>query len=148
MPTVPTWTPPVALSPAEERVLRCCTKRPIFRFLRAIRHELFDDAFQRELATMYDGGRRGRSPEPPRAARHGEGVGDSRHGDNAPISLRRPRGRWAGVDTDHFSDRGCVTTDGGAGPRETAGFHAPDDRRGRCVGVMRSTRSASPGEHP
>ena len=33
--------------------------------LRAIRHQLFDDAFQRELAGMYDGGQRGRSPVAP-----------------------------------------------------------------------------------
>ena len=65
MPPIPTWTPPTALSPAEERVLRRCKKQPIFGFLRAIRHQLFDDAFQRELAGMYDGGQRGRSPVPP-----------------------------------------------------------------------------------
>ncbi|MFO0607730.1 MAG: hypothetical protein U0324_31495 [Polyangiales bacterium] len=65
MPPIPTWTPPTALSPAEERVLRRCKKQPIFGFLRAIRHQLFDDAFQRELAGMYDGGQRGRSPVAP-----------------------------------------------------------------------------------
>ena len=65
MATVPTWTPPVALSPAETRVLARCKKQPIFAFLRAIRHELFDAAFQRELARMYDGSRRGRPPTAP-----------------------------------------------------------------------------------
>lgn len=65
MPSIPTWTPPAALSPAEERVLRRCKKQPSFAFLRTVRRELFDDAFQRELAVMYDGGRRGRSPVAP-----------------------------------------------------------------------------------
>lgn len=64
MSTVPSWHPSVALSPSEERVLQRCKKQPIFGFLRAIRHELFDDTFQRELARMYDG-HRGRPPAPP-----------------------------------------------------------------------------------
>lgn len=65
MATVPFWRPPVALSAAEERLLKRCKKQPIFGFLRAIRHELFDDAFQRELARMYDASPRGRPPAPP-----------------------------------------------------------------------------------
>lgn len=65
MATVPTWTPPVDLSPAEARLLKRCAKQPIFGFLRAIRHLLFDAAFQRELARMYEGSRRGRPPAPP-----------------------------------------------------------------------------------
>jgi hypothetical protein len=65
MATIPTWHPPVALTPTEERLLRRCKKQPIFGFLRAIRHELFDDAFQRELAGMYDRSAKGRPPAPP-----------------------------------------------------------------------------------
>lgn len=65
MATVPTWTPPVELSRAEARILARCKKQPIFAFLRAIRHDLFDAAFQRELAAMYDGSRRGRPPTAP-----------------------------------------------------------------------------------
>lgn len=65
MATIPTWHPPVELTPTEERLLRRCKKQPIFGFLRAIRHELFDDAFQRELAGMYDPSAKGRPPAPP-----------------------------------------------------------------------------------
>jgi hypothetical protein len=65
MATIPFWRPPIALSVAEERLLKRCKKQPIFGFLRALRHELFDDAFQRELARMYDGSTRGRPPVPP-----------------------------------------------------------------------------------
>jgi hypothetical protein len=65
MPTIPVWTPPVALSPAETRLLTRCKKQPIFGFLRAIRHELFDAGFQRELARMYDRSARGRPPVAP-----------------------------------------------------------------------------------
>lgn len=65
MSTIPFWRPPVALTPAEEKLLGRCKKQPIFGFLRAIRHELFDDAFQRELAGMYGRGTKGRPPTPP-----------------------------------------------------------------------------------
>ena len=50
MSTVPNWRPSIALSPSEERVLQRCKKQPIFGFLRAIRHELFDDTFTRVFA--------------------------------------------------------------------------------------------------
>lgn len=65
MATIPTWHPPVELTPTEERLLRRSKKQPIFGFLRAIRHELFDEAFQRELAGMYDRSAKGRPPAPP-----------------------------------------------------------------------------------
>lgn len=65
MSTIPSWHPPVALTPTEERLVRRCKKQPIFEFLRTIRHELFDDAFQRELAGMYGRGPKGRPPAPP-----------------------------------------------------------------------------------
>lgn len=65
MATVPTWRPPVALTPSEERLLRRCKKQPIFAFLRAIRHQLFDEAFQRELARMYPPSVKGRPPVAP-----------------------------------------------------------------------------------
>lgn len=65
MAAVPSWNPPVALTPAEERLLKRCKKQPIFAFLRAIRHELFDADFQRELAQMYEGSPRGRPPTAP-----------------------------------------------------------------------------------
>ena len=52
--TPPLWSPPVALSPAEQKVAaRAATRKKLFVFLRESRGELFDDAFQDELLEMY-----------------------------------------------------------------------------------------------
>jgi transposase len=65
MATVPSWTAPIELSRTEARILARCKKQPIFAFLRAIRHDRFDAAFQRELAAMYSDVPRGAGPHPP-----------------------------------------------------------------------------------
>lgn len=65
MSSVPTWSPPVELSKAEHKLLKFCKKAPLFAFLRRTRHELFDEAFQRELAAMYASSARGRPPVAP-----------------------------------------------------------------------------------
>lgn len=49
----PHWLPPVALSAAEERAVVRIKRAQLFAFLRRVRHELFDDAFQVELATIF-----------------------------------------------------------------------------------------------
>lgn len=59
------WNPSVALSPVEERIVARCKKAKLYVFLRLHRHELFDDAFQKELAGMYPDRRRGDEPVPP-----------------------------------------------------------------------------------
>jgi hypothetical protein len=59
------WSPPVALSKREERIVRGCKKAKLFVFLRQHRHELFDDAFQAELAAMYPARARGKEPVAP-----------------------------------------------------------------------------------
>jgi hypothetical protein len=59
------WTPPVALSQVEERIIARCKKARLYVFLRRHRHELFDEAFQRELASMYPERRRGEEPVAP-----------------------------------------------------------------------------------
>ena len=59
------WTPPVATSKEEERILAKCKKSKLFIFLRRHRHELFDEAFQVELAAMYPERLRGREPVAP-----------------------------------------------------------------------------------
>jgi hypothetical protein len=59
------WTPPVALSPEEERIVARCKKAKLYVFLREHRHELLDETFQRELAAMYSERRRGDEPVPP-----------------------------------------------------------------------------------
>ena len=48
------WNPPEELNPSEQRIAtRAAKKRKLFVFLREHRHELFDEAFQRELIEMY-----------------------------------------------------------------------------------------------
>jgi hypothetical protein len=47
------WSLPVEKTPTEEWILKLCKKAKLFVFLREHRHELFDEAFQAELAGMY-----------------------------------------------------------------------------------------------
>ena len=46
------WHPPVALSAAEQAVVARIRRAKLFTFLRRVRHELFSDAFQAELASI------------------------------------------------------------------------------------------------
>jgi len=59
------WRPPVELSAAERAVVGAIRRAKLFVFLRAHRHELFDDAFQAELAAMYADRPKGQPPVPP-----------------------------------------------------------------------------------
>jgi len=60
------WNPGQAVSVAEERLLRRLGRtRKLFAFLRTYRHELFDEAFQTELAAVYRETGAGRAPVPP-----------------------------------------------------------------------------------
>ncbi len=64
--TPPLWSPPVALSPAEEKVAnRAAPRKKLFVFLREIRGELFDDAFEEELLERYRQTGAGKPPVPP-----------------------------------------------------------------------------------
>lgn len=64
--TPPLWSPPVVLSPAEQKVAnRAATRKKLFVFLREVRGELFDDAFQEELLEMYRQTGAGKPPVPP-----------------------------------------------------------------------------------
>ena len=57
------WQPPQVTSKQEEILLkRLCRTRKLFAFLRDCRHELFDEAFQAELETMYRGSDAGTAP--------------------------------------------------------------------------------------
>jgi hypothetical protein len=47
------WNPPVELSVAETHVVKRIRKAKLFAFLRAIRHKLFNDEFQAELAILF-----------------------------------------------------------------------------------------------
>jgi len=60
------WEFPVKLSRLEEMVCKRLTRNGrLFAFLRRHRHELFNDAFQAELAGMYADLPRGNPPKPP-----------------------------------------------------------------------------------
>jgi hypothetical protein len=61
----PLWRPPVKLDPQEQAVLGRIKRAKLFIFLREHRHELFDEEFQAELATIYRNSALGRPPVPP-----------------------------------------------------------------------------------
>src|SRR5688572_2051066 len=60
------WRPTVEVSARELRLLKLAGKsRKLFVFLREHRHELFDDAFQEELESMYRQTGQGQAPLEP-----------------------------------------------------------------------------------
>jgi len=59
------WQPPVELSRLEREVVKRIKRAKLFVWLREHRHELFDQAFQQELAGMYDDRPKGQPPVPP-----------------------------------------------------------------------------------
>jgi hypothetical protein len=60
------WRPKQELSEQEQRIIeRMKRSGKLFAFLRLHRHELFDDAFQKELASMYRQTGAGKEPLPP-----------------------------------------------------------------------------------
>src|SRR5918912_1568089 len=61
----PPWHPPIDPSPAEQTILRLIKRAKLFVFLRQHRHELFDDAFQQELVTIFKDSPFGQEPVPP-----------------------------------------------------------------------------------
>lgn len=61
----PTWRPPVEPTPEEQAVLGRIKRAKLFVFLRERRHEVFDEEFQAELATIYRDSAFGHPPVPP-----------------------------------------------------------------------------------
>lgn len=60
------WSLPVECTERERRLLKLAGRsRKLFVFLREHRHELFNEAFQAELAAMYRGSGQGEEPQPP-----------------------------------------------------------------------------------
>jgi hypothetical protein len=59
------WQPPVEPSAAEQAILKRIRRAKLFVFLRQHRHELFDEAFQEELAMLYQDSALGQPPIPP-----------------------------------------------------------------------------------
>ena len=60
-----TWHPPVEPSSLERTIISCIKRAKLFVFLRHHRQEVFDDAIQEELATLYAPSLRGQPPIPP-----------------------------------------------------------------------------------
>ena len=56
------WKPPIELSKQEEQVVSRMRRAKLFVFLRHYRHEVFDEVFQQELATLYRPSKRGHPP--------------------------------------------------------------------------------------
>jgi transposase len=59
------WRPPIELSVAEQTIVKRIRRAKLFVFLRQHRHEVFDEAFQRELAGLYQESERGQPPVAP-----------------------------------------------------------------------------------
>ena len=59
------WHPSIEWSAAERSIAQRVRRAKLFPFLRSIRHELFDDAFQEELAALYKDSPLGQPPVPP-----------------------------------------------------------------------------------
>ena len=59
------WQPPVTLSKQEKQIVERIRRAKLFVFLRRHRHELFDESFQQELATLYRPSKRGHPPIAP-----------------------------------------------------------------------------------
>ena len=59
------WQPPVEPSPLEQQIIKRIRRAKLFVFLRQRRHEVFNAAFQDELATLYQDSAKGHPPTPP-----------------------------------------------------------------------------------
>src|SRR5213082_3605802 len=59
------WQPPIELSATEQTIIKRIRRGKLFVSLRQHRHELFDEAFQQELASLYHESQRGQPPVPP-----------------------------------------------------------------------------------
>ncbi len=59
------WNPPIELSNQEQKIVKRIKRAKLFTFLRSIRHLLFDEDFQAELAKMYAEAEKGHPPVPP-----------------------------------------------------------------------------------
>ncbi len=59
------WDPPIELSATEQVIVKRIRPAKLFIFLREHRHEVFDPAFQEELASLYQDSPRGQPPVAP-----------------------------------------------------------------------------------
>lgn len=56
------WHPPIELSAAEHKINKRIKRGKLFSFLRAHRHEIFTDAFQEELSSLFKDSSMGQAP--------------------------------------------------------------------------------------
>ena len=61
----PVWNPPIELSAKEQKVVSRIRKAKLFIFLRQERYQLFDEQFQKELATLFKNSSMGKCPVSP-----------------------------------------------------------------------------------
>lgn len=59
------WLPPIELSVSEQTIFKHIRRAKLFVFLRQHRHEIFDELFQQDLASLYQESQRGQPPVPP-----------------------------------------------------------------------------------
>jgi hypothetical protein len=59
------WQPPLEQSRPEQAIVKRVKRAKLFVFLREHRHKLFNEAFQQELAALYQASTRGQPPIPP-----------------------------------------------------------------------------------
>src|SRR5947209_1620874 len=59
------WQPPIELSATEQSIIKRIRRARLFVFLRQHRHEVLDEIFQQELASLYQESQRGQPPVPP-----------------------------------------------------------------------------------
>jgi hypothetical protein len=59
------WEPPIEVSATEQVIVKRIRRAKLFIFLRQHRHEVFDAAFQEELASLYQDSLRGQPPVAP-----------------------------------------------------------------------------------
>lgn len=59
------WHPPIELSDSEKQIVSRIRRAKLFVFLRKVRHQLFDDQFQLELAEIFDDNPKGQPPVSP-----------------------------------------------------------------------------------
>ena len=58
------WEPPIELSATEQVIVKRIRRAKLFIFLREHRHEVFDPAFQDELASLYQDSARAATSAP------------------------------------------------------------------------------------
>ena len=142
MPTPIRWQVPVELSPEEARVAALLHRiGKFYVFLRTIRAELFDDAFQAELAAVYQP--RGTAPLPAGAVGDGDRAPGLRPGQRCGSGRGRARGPALAIGAGLSG-----ATDGALLPRRAGEIPRADDRARPRSEAARSHGGAGEADRP